>query len=150
MHVQSGGYQAYPPDDADVLATGLVLNGMDFDALPDPEKEMLPVAWTRHYTDASGDPARVFTSTHGASEDFVNEGFRRMLINAALWTMGMEDEIAPDNDVSLVGPYHPVRFSFDGYRQGVRPADLAGFDTPIMSPDRPTSMDSDGSPGAGN
>ena len=27
MHVQSGGYQAYPPDDAAILATGLVLLG---------------------------------------------------------------------------------------------------------------------------
>lgn len=144
MHVQSGGYQAYPPDDAEVIATGLVLNGMEFDAEPDQEKEMLPVAWTRHYEVANGEPARVFTSTHGAGEDFVNEGFRRMLINAALWTMGMEDEVGPDNDVALVGPYHPVRFSFDGYRRGVRPADMAGFDTPIMSPEHPTSVDSIG------
>ena len=120
MHVQSGGYQAYPPDDADVLAAGLVLNGMEFGAPPDPDKETLPVAWTRIYTGASGNPARVFTSTHGASEDFLNDGFRRMLINAVLWTMGLEDEIRRDDDVSLVGPYHPVGFSFDGYRRGVR------------------------------
>jgi type 1 glutamine amidotransferase len=148
VHVQSGGYQAYPPDDAKVLATGLVLNGMEFDAPPDPEKETLPVAWTRLYAGESGRPARVFTSTHGASEDFLNEGFRRMLINAALWTVGLEDEIQPDDDVSLVGPYHPVRFSFDGYRRRVRPADLAGFDSPIMSPDKPTSADSASSGGA--
>ena len=142
MHVQSGGYQAYPPDDADVLAAGVVLNGMEFGAPPDPDKETLPVAWTRLYTGASGEPARVFTTTHGASEDFLNDGFRRMLINAALWTMGLEDEIRGDDDVSLVGPYHPVAFSFDGYRRGVRPADFSGFDSPIMSPDRPTSADS--------
>lgn len=148
MHVQSGGYQAYPPDDADVLATGLVLNGMEFGATPDPTKETLAVAWTRLYTGASGRPARVFTTTHGASEDFLNDGFRRMLVNAVLWTLGMEDEIRGDEDVSLVGPYHPVGFRFDGYRRGVRPADLAGFDSPIMSPDRPTSADSAGSGGA--
>ncbi len=148
MHVQSGGYQAYPPDDADVLAAGLVLNGMEFGAPPDPDKETLPVAWTRIYTGASGNPARVFTSTHGASEDFLNDGFRRMLINAVLWTMGLEDEIRRDDDVSLVGPYHPVGFSFDGYRRGVRPADLASFDSPIMSPDRPTSTGSAGLDGA--
>ena len=87
VHVQSGGYQAYPPDDADVLAGGLVLNGMGFGAPPDPDKETLPVAWTRVYTGASGTPARVFTSTHGASEDFLNDGFRRMLItpSCGLW-----------------------------------------------------------------
>ena len=90
----------------------------------------------------------MFTSTHGASEDFLNDGFRRMLINAVLWTMGLEDEIRGDDDVSLVGPYHPVGFSFDGYRRGVRPADLAGFHSPIMSPSRTTSVDSMGPDGA--
>ena len=61
-----------------------------------------------------------------------------MLVNAALWTLGMDDVITADNDVSLVGPYNPVMFSFDGYRRGVRPADMAGWDTPIMSPNKPT------------
>ena len=55
-----------------------------------------------------------------------------------LWALGMENAITPDLDVSFVGPYHPVTFSFDGYRRRVRPADLAGWDTPIMSPDHPT------------
>ncbi|MDE3003444.1 MAG: ThuA domain-containing protein [Gemmatimonadota bacterium] len=141
MHVQSGGYQAYPPDDADVIALGQVLDGMERDASPDPEKEMLPVAWTRSYTGAGGQTGRVFTTTHGASEDFLDEGFRRMLINASLWSLGLEEEIRGDRDVSLVGPYHPVMFSFDGYRRGVRPSDMAGFETPIMSPDRPTTAD---------
>ncbi len=149
MHVQTGTYQAYPPGDADVLARGLVLNGMEADAPPDETKQMLPVAWTRSYAGASGTSGRVFASTHGASEDFVNEGFRRMFINAALWALGMEDEIRPDNDVSLVGPYNPVVFSFDGYRRGVRPSDMAGFDTPIMAADRPTSEEADESGASG-
>jgi len=138
VHVQSGGYNADPMPGSVVLARGEVLDGMNADAAPDPEKEVLPVAWARHYTAADGTSARAFATTHGASEDFLNEGFRRMLINAALWAVGMEDAITPDFDVSLVGPYYPVTFAFDGYRRGVRPADLAGWDTPIMSPDRPT------------
>jgi hypothetical protein len=111
---------------------------MQADAPPDPDKELLPVAWTRNYAAANGQPGRVFTTTHGASEDFLNPGFRRMLINAVLWAVGSEDAITADLDVSLVGPYHPVTFGFDAYRRGVRPADLAGWDTPIMSPDKPT------------
>jgi type 1 glutamine amidotransferase len=138
IHVQSGGYQAYPPEGSDVLALGQVLNGMEPSAPPDSSKEQLPVVWTRTYQGANGQPGRVFTSTHGASGDLLNPGFRRMLVNATLWALGMENVITPDLDVSFVGPYHPVTFSFDGYRRGVRPADLAGWDTPIMSPDRPT------------
>ena len=138
MHVVSGGYRADPMPDSVILARGEVLDGMEPDAPRDPDKELLPVAWTRTYAAADGTSARVFTTTHGASEDFLNPGFRRMMINAALWAAGLEDAITSDLDVSLVGPYHPVTFNFDGYRRGVRPADLAGWDTPIMSPDKPT------------
>jgi hypothetical protein len=138
MHAVSGGYRADPMPDSVILARGQVLDGMTADAPPDPDKELLPVAWTRTYAAADGTPARVFTTTHGASEDLLNPGFRRMLINAALWAVGSEDAITADLDVSLVGPYHPVTFGFDAYRRGVRPADLAGWDTPIMSPDKPT------------
>ena len=138
VHVQSGGYRADPMPGSVILGRGEVLNGMNADAPPDPEKELLPVAWTRTYPAGDGTPARVFTTTHGASEDFLNEGFRRMMVNASLWAMGLEDVVTADLDVALVGPYHPVTFSFDGYRRGVRPADLAGWDAPIMSPDKPT------------
>lgn len=138
IHVQSGGYKAYPLEGSEVLARGQILNGMQLDAPVDSTKEALPVAWTRTYRGANGQEGRVFTTTHGASEDFLNPGFRRMLVNATLWTLGMEQVITPDLDVSSVGPFNPVTFAFDGYRRGVRPADLAGWDTPIMSPDRPT------------
>jgi type 1 glutamine amidotransferase len=138
IHVQSGGYEAHPLDGSDVLALGQVLNGMAATAPPDPSKQQLPVVWTRTYRGASGQEGRVFTTTHGASEDLLDPGFRRMLVNATLWALGMETVITPDLDISFVGPYHPVPFSFDGYRRRVRPADLAGWDTPIMPPDRPT------------
>ncbi len=136
VHVQSGGYNADPMPDSTVLAVGQVLNGMTADAAPDPTKELLPVAWIRSY-EAGDQHPRVFTTTHGASEDFANPGFRRLLLNAALWSVGLEDAIAADNEIDFVGPYHPVEFSFDGYRRGVRPADMAGWDTPIMDPGKP-------------
>ncbi len=138
VHVVSGGYYADPMPDSVVLATGQVLDGMGADSPPAPDKEVLPVAWTRTYEAGDGRQARVFTTTHGASEDFLNEGFRRLMINAALWAVGLEGSIQPDSDVALVGPFNPVAFAFDGYRRGVRPADLAGWDTPIMSTDKPT------------
>jgi hypothetical protein len=75
--------------------------------------------------------ARVFTTTHGASEDLLNEGFRRMAVNAVLWAVGLESRITADADVSLVGPYQPTTFNFGGYVKGVKPADMAGWETPI-------------------
>ena len=139
VHVQSGGYNADPMPDSVVLALGQVLDGMSADSPPARGKEELPVAWIRSYQTQSGNSGRVFATTHGASEDFLNEGFRRLLINATLWALEMETAITADIDVSLVGPYNPVTFAFDGYRLGVRPADLAGWETPIMSKDRSTS-----------
>jgi len=131
VHVQCGGYNAHPRAGSIVLARGQVLNGMKFNDPPDPKKQVLPVAWVRHYR-SGNDKSRVFATTHGASEDIVNEGFRRMLVNAHLWCLGMEGEIKADNDVAFVGPYHPVTFRFGGYRKGVKPADIEGFDTPIL------------------
>lgn len=148
LHVQSGGYQAYPSEGSDVLATGQILHGMGPNGPPDTTKQELPVVWTRTYQGANGQQGRVFTSTHGASEDLLNPGFRRMLVNATFWTLGMEQAITPDLDVRFVGPFHPVTFSFDGYRRGVRPSDLAGWDSPIMSPDRPTRAASPAKSGA--
>lgn len=138
IHAVSGGYQAYPPADVVVLASAQPLDGMSADAPPARDMDAMPAAWTRTYDSADGRPARVFTTTHGASEDFLDESFRRLMVNAALWAVGLEDAITADLDVSLVGPYHPATFAFDGYRRGVRPADLAGWDSPIMDPDKPT------------
>lgn len=129
--VQSGGYTADPLPPSTILARGQVLNGMAPDAPPAPDKQQLPVAWVRTYKGASGTSGRVFTTTHGASEDLLNEGFRRMAVNACLWAAGLDTHIKADNDVSLVGPYHPSTFSFGGHAKGVKPSDLAGWDSPI-------------------
>ena len=71
-------------------------------------------------------------TTIGASTDLVSEGTRRLLVNGAYWCLGMEDTIQPNNSVAFVGPYNPVTFRFGGYRKGVKPADLEGWDTPIL------------------
>jgi hypothetical protein len=129
--VESGGYTADPIAGSVVLARGQILNGMTPDSPPAPDKQALPVAWTRTYRGASGREGRVFTTTHGASEDLRNEGFRRLLVNAVLWASGLESSIQPDGDVSFVGAYHPSRYSFGGYVKGLRPSDMAGWDAPI-------------------
>jgi type 1 glutamine amidotransferase len=131
VHTQCGGYNAHPRKGSIVLARGQILNGMKFDDPPDTTKEVLPVCWIRHYR-RDNPRSRVFATTHGASEDILNEGFRRMLVNAHLWCLGMDDAIAADNEVAFVGPYNPVTFNFGGYRKGIKPADIEGFDTPIL------------------
>jgi hypothetical protein len=129
--VQSGGYTADPLQPSTILARGQVLSGMTPDSPPAADKQQQPVAWVRTYTSPSGKTGRVFTTTHGASEDLLNEGFRRMAVNACLWAVGLDKNIKADNDVSLVGPYHPSTFSFGGHAKGVKPSALAGWDSPI-------------------
>ena len=132
MWVQSGAYTAYPTEGSVVLAKDQPLNGMEPDSPADATKAPVAVAWTRTYQLEGGKPGRAFTTTHGASEDLLNEGFRRMLVNATLWAAGMENKIKANNDVSLVGPYEPTTFNFSGYKANVKPSMLAGFDSLIM------------------
>ena len=128
---QSGGYTAAPIEGSIVLALGQILNGMTPDSPAAADKKEMPVAWYRTYQSASGRPARVFTTTHGASEDLLNEGFRRMSINALLWAVGLDAAIRADNPIGFVGPFHPTTYAFNGYVKEMKPADLAGWDSPI-------------------
>lgn len=130
--VQSGGYTANPIEGSTILAMGQILDGMTPDSPPAKDKQFMPVAWYRSYTGASGKSGRVFTTTHGASEDLLNDGFRRMSVNAIFWAAGLEGSIRPASDISFVGPYQPTTYSFGGYVKGVKPADLAGWESPIL------------------
>lgn len=130
---QCGGYNAYPEGkDLKILARGRVLNGMTPDSPPDTSKEELPVAWVRNYQLPSGDEGRAFTTTHGASEDILSDGFRRMLINACFWGLEMEETIKVDNNIDFVGEYNPTSFNFKGYQKNVKPSDLVGWESVIM------------------
>lgn len=137
--VQAGGYWTEPMPDSRVLALAQPLNGMTPDSPVAADKQPCPGAWVRSYQNRQGESGRVFTTTYGASEDILNDGFRRMLVNACFWGAGLEREITPDLNIDFVGPYHPTTFKFEGYRRGVKPLDLAGWDTPIMPTDKPTS-----------
>jgi type 1 glutamine amidotransferase len=116
------------PGDSKPLVLGQVLEGMKPDDKPVAGKQntpMMPVAWTRTYTGASGTPGRVFTTTMGASQDLQSEGLRRLLVSACYWALGMEDRIPEKGTVDIVGEYRPRPFKFGGFEKGVRPADLA-------------------------
>ena len=135
--VQSGGYWTEPMTDSTVLAMAQPLEGMTSNASPAEGKVPCPGAWTRTYQGSNGQAGRVFTSTYGASEDILNDGYRRLLVNACMWAVGLENAIEPDAAIDFVGPYHPTTFRSGGHRQNVRPVDVADWDSPIFSPDKP-------------
>src|SRR5262245_10702864 len=83
------------PGDSRPIVLGQVLEGMKPTDPPvggAQNEPMMPIAWTKTYTGASGRPSRVFTTTMGASQDFASEGLRRLLVNACYWAAGMEDK----------------------------------------------------------
>jgi hypothetical protein len=110
------------------LIMGVVLKGMSPTDEPNMDKAPAPVAWTKTYTSfrhREGRTARVFTTTMGHSFDFLSDGFRRLLVNACYWGLGMEDKIAATSNVEIVGEYKPSKIGFGKHRPGVKPADLA-------------------------
>ncbi len=137
VHGDSGVYETHPSPDSTILLRGQVLAGMKPTDAPaegmkkrrsDNQEQgmndpMMPLAWTRVHTTPSGKKARVFTTTMGAASDFTNEGFRRLVVNGVLWSMGLE--IPAKTDVTLVDPFEPTAYAFNGFRAGVKPTDHA-------------------------
>jgi len=109
--------------DSKPLVMGQCLAGMTPDSKPNPEKKLVPVAWTKTYTGKSGKPARVFTTTMGHSFDFHSEGFRRLLVNASYWAVGLEDKIPAKSKVDFIGPYKPNKIGGGDHQRGLKPAD---------------------------
>jgi hypothetical protein len=59
----------------------------------------------------------------GAATDLLDESLRRLLVNGVYW--GLKMPVLQRADVRLIGDYRPSDYSFDGFRKGVKPADLA-------------------------
>jgi len=141
------------PADAQVIVHGQVLGGMQPTAEPVTGRKnepMMPLAWTRAFKTDTGKTARVFCTTMGASVDLQSEGFRRLLVNACYWGVGLEDRIPTrrrrglfgrllrlpirllgqsreqkEADVRYVGEYKPTQFGFGNFVKGVKPSDHA-------------------------
>jgi hypothetical protein len=130
-------YEAYPPADAKVLLRGEVVAGMDRDDPPasyekrrasDGQSQgvndpMMPIAWTREFTNAGGGTNRVFCTTMGAATDLLCEDLRRLVVNAVYW--GLDLEVPAHAAVELVGPFEATAYGFGDFRRGLQPADLA-------------------------
>jgi hypothetical protein len=115
------------PADAQVLVWGQVLAGMspDTPAVTGPKNDpLMPLIWTREYVGEQGKGSRIVATTGGAAVDLQNEDFRRLIINASFWCLGMEEKIPAKADVNYVGEYHPSNFGFGGGKKGVKPSDL--------------------------
>lgn len=111
------------PEDVETLVLGAVLTGMNESdpVLEGPKNTpMMPVAWTR----TRG--RRVFTTTMGSSQDLLNAGFRRMVVNAVYWAAGLEARIDPRSSMDIVGDYKPLPFKFNGHAPGLKVSDLVG------------------------
>ena len=136
IHAYSGAYKSQPPADATQLLEVQVLN--TFDPSDDINTERAPVnaGWARDsYTAPSGEKkdARVVYASFGASEDLLSEDGRRFLLNACLWAGGWEGSITADLNVDIVGVFEPTAYGNGSFEcLGVKPQDLAGWDSQIM------------------
>jgi hypothetical protein len=108
--------------DPDVLVWGQPTKGMTADTELNWEKSVMPIAWTKTFTNENGNTNRVFTTTMGASVDLLSEDLRRLLVNAMYWGLEMEEQIPEENNVEIVGKYNPTMFGFGDYQKGRKPA----------------------------
>jgi len=109
--------------DSKPLVMGQVLSGMNPKDKPNPDKKLIPVAWTKTYTGEKGKTSRIFTTTMGHSFDLNSEGFRRLLVNACYWGLEMEDKIPAKSKVDFVGQYDPNKIGMGKHKTGLKPSD---------------------------
>jgi len=130
LWVYCGGYVGKPTD-GEILTMAQPLTGMKSDSPADPKKKPMPSEWTRTYKGKNGKEGRVFTTLYGASQDLLNDGYRRMLVNASFWATGLENAIKPSLNTNFVGPYKPNVFGLHVYAKGIKPLAYEGFKSPI-------------------
>jgi type 1 glutamine amidotransferase len=109
--------------DCKPVIMGQVLEGMKPTDKPAAGKKLVPIAWTKTFTGDKGKAARVFTTTMGHGGDLQSEGFRRLLVNACYWVVGLEEKIPDKADVALVGEYKPNNIGVGGHKKGLKPDD---------------------------
>lgn len=121
------GVRLPQPEGCDPLLLGAVLTGMkETDPPVDGPKNnpMMPVAWTKGWKTPSGQNSRIFCTTMGCSQDFENEAFRRLLVNATYWGLKMEEKLPAKASVEIVGEYKPSPYGFNGFQKGKKPQDF--------------------------
>jgi type 1 glutamine amidotransferase len=114
------------PPEAKVLMYGQVLTCMKPDDLPNWQKSIMPMVWTREIKRDSGQVSRVVMSTIGAAPDMESEDLRRLYVNALYWAAGLESKIPQKADVRYVGEaWKASPFGGDKFHHGLMPQDFA-------------------------
>lgn len=109
------------PEDCQALVLGQPLVDLTRDAEANPDKEPLPVAWTKTWTGNKDRPTRIFHFTMGSAKDFENAGVRRLTVNAVYWGLAMESAIQKDSTVDIIGDYKARTSGFNYEKLGVQP-----------------------------
>lgn len=110
--------------DVQILQYGISINGLTSSAVPNYEKSIMPIAWTKNYKTSSGKTCRIFATTMGAAVDLLSNGLRRMVVNASYWALNMEAKIDAESSVETIGAYNPTMFGFKNGVKGLRPIDF--------------------------
>ena len=110
------------------LILGQPLTGRNPLDPPNPGLAPLPVAWVKTWTGNSGKTARVFHSTMGSARDLESADLRRLIINAAYWCLGLEEQVSLTSSVDVVGTYDPLASGFDYGQLGVKPRPPSDFE----------------------
>ncbi len=97
---------------------------------------MQPFGWLHSYTSPGGKKGTSFCTTGGASVDLLNEGLRRMIVNASYHLTGQE--VPEKADVAFVDPYHPSFYGFIRDKNWWSDADMQPADWGLgKAPKRP-------------
>ena len=114
------------PEDANVLMYGQVLTGMNPDDLPNFQKSIMPMVWTRQIKRDSGKISRVIMSTIGAAQDMESEDLRRLYLNCIYWALGLESKIPEKADVNYIDrDWKASPFGGGKFQKGFKPSDFA-------------------------
>jgi len=125
IFADTGCYHVDPQPDSTILVRADILEGTSPYAPLHPTKNNphQPLAWYRIHKNDAGHTNKVFCTTMGSATDLRDEYLRRLLVNSVYWGLGME--VPAKADVQLVGDFQPSNYSFNGFRKGVKPDDLA-------------------------
>lgn len=115
------------PEDCTALFLGQPMTSLERDAPANTNKQPLPIAWTKTWIGASGNPTPILHFTMGSAEDFENAGVRRVTINGVYWGLGMADQIKPDSSVDIIGAYEPLNSGFNYEKFGVFPRPASDY-----------------------
>ena len=131
--MQSGGYTAESASPAvTILAHGQILNGMTPDSPAAADKKEHAGRLVSHLHERVGQGG---AGLHDDARRVGGSAERRLPAHGRQRDVcgrpGSRRASGPTGDIGFVGPYQPSTFNFGGFVKGVKPADLAGWDTPI-------------------